>query len=296
MRSGIRYLGKGIWLVIMIVIAIVMLYPFLYSFIGALNKQQDFGNLGSLLPIPKTVVWTNFSYAFSDTAIRPFINTVFRTAWYTAVTAIIALFMGYTMARYEFKGKKLVFFMIICSQVIPGVMTLIPSFLMMSKIPFAGGNNWMGVGGHGLINNPLALYLPLGWGTLLWVFLFMQTMRAFPKDFEEAAEIDGCGFMDMMLKIVGPMQKPILAVIAVNTALNTWNDWLIPFMYIDKLKYSTLPAYIGVLTTQLQEFSGVKDYPRLFGLACVAIVPPFLIFIFLQKYIVEGIASTGIKG
>lgn len=296
MHKVLKITGKTIWFLVMLVIAVIMLYPFLYSIMGALNSRYDFGHLGSLLPIPKTIEWGNFGYAFSSAGLRPFLNTVIRTSWYTGWTVIIAVMMGYVMARYEFKGKKLVFVIMICSQVIPGVMTLIPSFLMMSKIPFFGGNNWMGIGGHGLINNPLALYLPLGWGTLLWVFLFMQSMRSLPKDFEEAAEIDGCGFLGSIIRIIVPMQKPIIAVVAVNTALGVWNDWLTPFMYVNKMEDSTLPAYIGMLTTQLQEFSGEKDYPQLFGLACVAIVPPFMIFIFLQKHIVQGIASAGVKG
>jgi multiple sugar transport system permease protein len=296
MTKTLRVMGKIFWLLLMVAIVIPMLYPFIYSVFGALNNRYEFGNLGSLLPIPSKLEFGNFSYAFSDTGLRPLINTVIRTAWYTSMNVVVAVLLGYVMARYEFRGKKFFFAIIICSQVIPSVMTLIPSFLMLSKIPFAGGNNWMGLGGHGLINDPLALYLPLGWGTLLWVFLFAQSMKSLPKDFEEAADIDGCGFWQIIIKIVMPMQKPIISVVAANTALNTWNDWITPFMYINKIEDSTLPAYIGMLTTQLQEMSGARDYPRVFGLACVAIIPPFLIFIFLQKYIVQGIASSGIKG
>nr|WP_279380653.1 carbohydrate ABC transporter permease [Caldicoprobacter guelmensis] len=207
----------------------------------------------------------------------------------------MAVLVGYVMARYEFKGKKLFFAIIICSQLVPGVLTLIPSFVMVSRIPFAGGNNWMGIGGKGLINNRLMLFLPFGWDKLLWVFLFMQSMRSLPKDLEEAAEIDGCSFMRMIFRILIPLQKPIIAVIAVNTALSTWNDWLTPFIYINRIQDSTLPAYVGMLTAQLQAF-GERDYPKLFATATVAIVPPFLIFLFMQKYIVQGIASVGIKG
>ncbi len=296
MKKTWNYIGKTIWLIMMITVSLIMLYPFIYSLLGALNRLEDFGHLGSLLPIPIKYVFMNFDYAFSPTALRPFLNTVTRTAWYTFLTITVALLVGFVMARYDFKGKRPLLVVMVASQVIPGVMTLIPSFLLMSKIPLVGGNNWMGIGGHGLINNPLVLYLPLGWGCLLWAFLFTQVMKSFPKAFEEAAEIDGSGFWGTMFRVIIPMQLPILAVIAVSTALGTWNDWLTPFMFIDKMKYTTLPAYVGMLATQLQEFSGTKDYPRIFGLANVAIIPPFLIFLFLQKYIIQGIASAGIKG
>ncbi len=296
MSKSWRNILKSIWSIGMMLVVLLMLYPFIYSFLGALNNKLDFTNMGTLLPIPKTLEFKNFLFAFSKSGVLPLLNTVYRTAWYTSWNVIVAVLLGYVMARYEFKGKRAFFIFIICSQVIPSVMTLIPSFVMMSKIPFTGGNNWMGIGGHGLINNPLALYLPFGWTVLLWVFLFMQSMKSLPKEFEEAAEIDGCNFFTTITRVIIPVQKPIIAVIAANTALGTWNDWLIPFMYINRVKDSTLPAYIGMLATSLQEMSGDRDFPKLFGLSCVSIIPPLLIFLFFQKYIIQGIASAGIKG
>jgi multiple sugar transport system permease protein len=112
---------------------------------------------------------------------------------------------------------------------------------------------------------------------------------------EEAAEIDGCGFWGILLRIVVPMQAPILTVIAINTALSNWNDWLTPFLYINRVSDSTITAWLGTLTSNLQQF-GDKDYPRVFALATVAVIPPFMIFLFLQKYIIQGIASAGVKG
>lgn len=296
MKRALKTVATIIWITGMSVLVLFMLYPFIYSFLGALNNKYEFTDMGTLLPIPEKPEFNNFTYAFSKSAVQPLINTVVRTAWYTVWIVIIGVLLGYVMGRYEFKGKKFFLIFIVCSQVIPNVMTLIPTFVMMSKIPFTGGNNWMGMGGHGLINNPLAIYLPIGWNVLIWVFLFMQAMKGLPKDFEEAAEIDGCNFWYTLWKIIIPMQKPIIAVIAANVALAVWNDWLGPFMYINRVKDSTLPAYLGMLATSLQEMSGDRDFPKLFGLACVSVVPPLLIFLFFQKYIIQGIASAGIKG
>ena len=288
--------GRSVWIVLMSILAFFMLYPFLFSLLAGLNTKTEFSNMGAaLLPIPKTPVFSNFSFMFTLSGLRPFFNTVLRTSWYTVLVSLLAVLFGYAMARYDFKGKKFILGVIIVTQLIPGVLTLIPGFVMVAHLPFLGGNNWMGVGGKGLINNPAILYLPFGWGYLLWVFLFMQSTRALPKAFEEAAEIEGCGFWQTIFRIIVPLQKPIIAVIAVNVALATWNDWLTPFMYINKVQESTLPAYIGTLTAALQNF-GDKDYPKLFALSTVAILPPALIFMFLQKYIIQGIASAGVKG
>ena len=296
MKKPVKALGKTFWVVVMTVISLVFAYPFLYSILGSLMLKEEFGNMGTMLPIPEQVTLKNFAYVFSmEGGFAPLLNSLQRAAWYTFWTVVMSMLCGYVLARYEFRGKRVFIIAIIAAQVIPSVLTLIPSYILVSKIPFAGGNNWMGQGGHGLINNKLMLYLPLSWGSLLWVFLFMQSMKSFPRAIEEAAEIDGCGFWRMMVRVVLPLQGPIIAVIAINTALGNWNDWLTPFLYINDVGDSTLTAWLATLTSNLQQF-GEKDYPKVFALATVAVIPRFLIFLFFQKYIIQGIASAGIKG
>jgi len=279
----------------MVFLALIMLYPFIFTVLAALNTTTEFGHMGALFPVPEVPQFQNLLFFIGPRGIRPLWNTFFRTAWYTVITAFLAVIMGFVLARYEFKGKRFFLIVILVTQVIPGVLTLIPAFVMMAHIPFVGGNNWMGMGGRGLINNPLAIHLPIGWGILLWVFLFMQSMKSLPRDFEEAAELDGCGFWRTILQVIIPLQLPMLAVISVNVALGTWNDWLIPFLYMTDSQRSTLPAYLGTLVAALQQF-GDSNYPRIFAASTIAIIPPFLIFLFLQRYIIQGIASAGVKG
>ncbi|MCL2058300.1 MAG: carbohydrate ABC transporter permease [Oscillospiraceae bacterium] len=296
MQKSIRVMLKTVWLVTMTVTALLFAYPFFYGVFGSSMYKTEFGEMGTLLPIPKQATGINYRFVFSmDGAIRPLVNSLSRAAWYTFVVVTMALLCGYVLSRYSFRGRNAFIIAIVATQVVPNVLTLIPSFVLVSKIPFVGGNNLIGEGGHGLINNKLMLFLPLGWGTLLWVFLFSQAMRSFPRAFEEAAEIDGCGFWGTLLRVVIPMQKPILTVIAINTALSNWNDWLTPFLYINRVSDSTVTAWLATLTSNLQQF-GDKDYPRVFALATVAVLPPFMIFLFLQSYIIQGIASAGVKG
>jgi len=296
MKQSKKLLRKTIWFVLMTAVALIFAYPFLYGLLGSLMRMQDFGSMGTLLPLPQKPTLSNYRFVFSvDGGFGPMINSLQRSAWYTLVVVTMSVLCGYVLARYEFKGRKWFIVAIVSAQVIPSVLTLIPSFILVSRIPFAGGNNWLGLGGRGLINNKLMLFLPLGWGSLLWVFLFSQSMKSFPKDIEEAAEIDGCSFWRLILRIILPLQGPIVAVIAINTALGYWNDWLTPFLYINNVADSTLTAWLATLTSNLQQF-GDKDYPKVFALATVAILPPFAIFLFFQKYIIQGIASTGVKG
>ena len=297
MTKSVKIIGKTFWILIMTTISILFAYPFIYGLMGSLISKEEFGQMGSLVPLPKTD-WTTIGYSIvfqMDGAIRPLLNSLMRTAWYTLVVTAISILLGYVLGRYEFKGKKFVIAFIIVTQVVPNVLTLIPSFVLVSRIPFAGGNNWMGVGGKGLINNPVMLFAPLRWDILVWTFLFMQAMKSLPIAFEEAAEIDGCSFWRTIFQVIIPLQLPIIAVIAINTALSTWNDWLTPFIYINNVQNTTLTAWLGTLTSSLQQF-GDKDYPRVFALATISIIPPFVIFLSFQKYIIQGIAAAGIKG
>ena len=286
---------RSVWYIVMGAFAFVMLYPFVFTVLAGLNTTTEFGHVGALFPVPEVPQFRNFMFIFTRAGLVPLLNTFARTAWYTVVVSLMAILMGYVLARYNFKGKNFFLITILATQMIPSVLTLIPAFVMMAHIPFVGGNNWMGMGGRGLINNQLAIYLPLGWGFLIWVFLFMQSMKSLPRDFEEAAELDGCGFWRTLFTIIVPMQMPMIAVISVNVALGVWNDWLIPFLYITDAARSTLPAWMGQLVAALQQF-GDRDYPRIFAMSAIAIIPPFFIFLFLQKYIIQGIASAGVKG
>lgn len=295
MRKTGRIISKMAWYIVMLFVAFIMLYPLIFSLLAGLNTRQEFGHMGALFPVPSVPQFQNLLFMFSMRGLRPLLNTFLRTGWYTVIVCMMAVLIGYVMARYKFKGKNFFLISILAVQVIPGVLTLIPGFIFMSQLPFVGGNNWRGYGGSGLINNPLSIFLPLGWGFLIWVFLFMQTMKSMPKDFEEAAQLDGCGFWRMIFQVIIPMNKPIIAVIAVNVALGVWNDWLIPFLYVTDMQHSTLPAYLGMLTSQLQQF-GENDYPRIFAMSTVATIPPLIIFLFLQRHIIEGIASAGVKG
>jgi len=290
--------AKSVWIIVMTAISLVFIYPMLFGIMGSLTTLRNFTNMGSLFIIPTSPTIENYKVLFAlsmDSAIRPLINSFMRSAWWTIINCSVAVLGGYTLARYEFKAKKAILVGIIVAQVIPHVLLMLPTFILISRIPFAGGNNWMGQGGQGLINNTLVLYLPMTWGVFLWSFLFMQSVKSFPRSFEEAAEIDGYGFWNILIKIVLPMQGPMLAVVAINSALGSWNDWMTPFLYINKTSESTLTAWLGTMASQLQSF-GVRNYPRVFALATIAMIPPLGIFLGFQKFIIQGIASVGIKG
>lgn len=287
---------RTVWIIVMTIICTITAYPLIFSFLVSLMTQKELTTLGSFFIWPPKPTLENYRVLFSlSGAIRPTMNSFIRTAYWTIINTTIHLLGGYFLARYEFKAKKAIIIGIIVVQVIPGVLTMMPSFILMSRIPFVGGNNWMGLGGRGIINSPAVLYVPMGWGVFLGSFLCMQSIRGLPRSFEEAAEIDGYDFWRIILKIVIPMQTPILAVLAIGSALGTWNDWMTPFLYINKPEETTLNGWLGTMTASLQQVGDTRNYPAIFALANLAMIPPFLLFLFFQKFIIQGIASVGIK-
>ncbi len=291
----IKLSQKVFFIFFLAAIVIIMLYPFVFSFLAGFIKKDDFTNLGTLLPLTKAPTLISYKVFFSAFGYTQFFNTLIRTVWYTCIVSLMSLLVGYVLSRVEFRGKKFFYWFIIMAQVIPNAMILIPSYLLYAKFPFFGGNNWMGAGGHGLIDNPLALYVGIGTGHIIWIYLFKNSMDTLPRDYEEAASLDGSGFFRTLFMLIVPLQKPILAVIALNTAIGTWNDFMTPFIYINNPKFDTMAGYIGKLVTQLQNYGG-SNYPLIFALSTMAMLPVLIIFLFFQKYIVEGVASIGIKG
>lgn len=290
-----KLLKSFILIVFLALITIIMLYPFVFSLLAGFIKKDEFTNLGTLLPLTNSPTLKSYKVFFSSFGYTQFLNTLIRTIWYTVIISLMSILVGYVLARVNFRGKKFFYWFIIMAQVIPGAMVLIPSYLLYSKFPFMGGNNWMGIGGHGLIDSPLALYVGVSTGHIIWIYLFKNSMEALPKDYEEAASLDGSSFLRTLFFLIVPLQKPILAVIALNTAIGTWNDFMTPFIYINNPKFDTMAGYIGKLVTQLQNYGG-SNYPLIFALSTMTMLPVLFIFLFFQKYIVEGVASIGIKG
>lgn len=290
-----KRIGRILIFLLLTVGAVVMIYPFLFSVLAGFFNKKEFQNLGQLLPIPTNPVMDSYKAFFQSGLLRPFVNTVTRSLWYGVIITSFAVMIGYIMSRLNFKGKNALFYFIICANMIPGVLTLIPTYVEMARLPFLGGNNWTGFGGSGLIDHPAVLYVLLSPGYVVWIYLFRQSMNSLPKDYEEAAYIDGSGFFRTIFRVIIPIQIPIIVTVFINVVLATWNDFMTPFIYVNTTSYTTLPGYVGTLVASLQQV-GDRNYPLIFALSTMSVLPPVLIFLFLQRYIVQGFANAGIKG
>ena len=295
MKIG-KLVSRSAWYILMTGLSLLSVYPIVFSLLAGFKRNEDFTSINSILPIAGRHTLENYAGLLNSPGfIQPLIHSVVRTMFFAVVLTCVCALVGYVLERYEFPGKKLFFNYILVVQVVPWVLTLGPLYLVMARVPLAGGNNILGAGGSGLIDNPALNCIIILPSNLLGIFLFRQSMKTLPRDFEEAAEIDGCGFLRVIFQLIIPLQMPILIVIAITNALWAWTDFLVPYTYMNNSLNLTLSGAVGLMASALLQF-GDKQYATLFALSTLTIIPSILIFLFFQKYIVQGLASAGIKG
>lgn len=219
------------------------------------------------------------------------IRTVYNTLW-ALLTSFLA---GYVFARLKFKGKDQLFLILLATQMIPGTLAIIPTYLEFARFPFAGGNDIF-TGGTGILNSWWVYLIGGPAINIMGTFLVKQSLEKVPIELDEAAIVDGAGTLRVIFQILFPLQLPIMAFIAITTALGTWNDFITPFFYTNSDDLQTLPAAITRISSVGASPGAVINYPLIITLSLGITLPALLIFFFFQKYIVQGLANTGIKG
>jgi len=278
----------------------VMVYPFLFMVLGALTSYEEYHTL-KFLPIPKAFSWArlkNFVYFFQgDRTLPAVLIALARFVWYSAVIGLTSLLAGYVFAKLEFRGKKAVFISLMISLMIPAVAWTVPIYVMMARFPLAGGNNIIGQGGKGFIDGWPVLFI-LSCVSPYNFFLFRQSMVDIPNDFEEAAQIDGARFIQILAHVYAPMLYPVFGVVFIGMFIGQWNDFMFPMIYAgNNPKIAPIGLYI---TTLLNAFGldspyAPPNYPAIFGISLIFILPPILVFVLIQDMFVSGMTMGGIK-
>ena len=280
---------------------IVMVYPFVYSLLGSLCSVEEY-KASLLLPIPKHP-WTelgNYAILFkAETDILfPMFLTVSRMVVGFVVSVFVSSFGGYVFAKVNFKYKRIVFTILLSSTMIPGVAMMVPNFIWMSKFPLVGGNNILGDGGTGWVDNPGVLYIT-GWVSAYSIFLFRQCFVSLGNDMAESGEIDGASFVRIVLQLYLPLVRPIFSMMILNTFVANWNDYMTSLIMLpSKTEYrllATTSATLMELFSNPQRFGGA-DYPKTFAIATVMMIPPLIVYLLVQKQFVEGLAMGAVKG
>jgi multiple sugar transport system permease protein len=275
LRKVLRY--APIYL-LMVLIATIIVLPLLWMLSTSLKPKAEWFTK-SIEWIPRTLTLENYQKLFSNPATpigNWFFNSVFIALATTALVLAVDSLAAYAYARMEFPGRKFLFGLMLLTLFLPGMMFLVPNFLTIASLHLL--NNWAGV------------VLP-GLAGVFGVFFLRQFFESIPKELEEAAALDGANRFQTFYMVVLPLAKPALATLGILTFLGSWNDFLWPLLILRDPKLQTLPP--GLRTLQGAYSS---EYGLMLAGAVIVAVPVLLIYIALQRYIVQSVAATGLKG
>lgn len=281
---------------------LVFIYPIVYAIgVGFMTKEEFSMTPPSLFPIAENPTFHHYKTLLllnlknSPNIAYHYLNSVLRAGWYIFWSVLSSFVGGYVFARFRFAGKNIIFMLLLVATMIPPVTTMAPTYLMVVRFPLIGGNNLLGQGGSGFLDTYSVLFI-LGLVNVMGIFLVRMSLGNFPKALEDSARIDGAGILRIMFQIVFPIQKPILAYLAITTGIAVWNDWYTPFVYTNHTRLQTLASAIGKLTSIAQGQYDIPDWPQIITLGLGLTLPSLILFAFFQRYIVEGLAAAAVKG
>ena len=264
--------------IILVLIALLILLPLFWMLSTSLKpKSQLF--LPQIYWIPKRFSWENYSNLFNDPSIpivRWFFNSVGIATASTVLILVLDSLAAYAYARMEFPGRKIIYTLMLATLFMPGLMFLIPNFVTIYNL--------------GLLNSYVGVILPYLAG-VFGVYFLRQFFESLPKELEEAARIDGANRFQTFYKVVLPLAKPALATLAVITFLASWNDFLWPLLILQDVNLQTLPPGLSTL-----QGAYTSEYGLMMAGAVIVAIPVLIIYIALQRFIVQSVASTGLKG
>ncbi len=271
-------------------IAIGMIMPLIWSILTSLKPDNEIFQL-PIKWLPSTVTFEHYMKAFTTV---PF-GLYFWNSFYLAMMGVLFnLFLGslsgYAFAKFEFKGKEIYFRILLAAMMIPGVVTMIPTFFVLNHFPLLGGNNILGNEGYGMLNSYWAVILPGASGPFA-VFFMRQFFVSLPNDLMEMGRIEGAGEFRIFWKIYLPLTKPALATLGIFTFQAGWNSFLWPLIVLNDPSMKTIQMGL-----QAFSYNHKVQYGPMMAAAFVAILPILILFLYLQKYFVQGIAFSGIKG
>jgi multiple sugar transport system permease protein len=269
-------LGRLLTYVFLIALAAITLLPFLWMVSASLKANKDVFRF-PIQWIPAVPVWSNFAKIWTEIPFLTFfLNTTKLTVIITLLQLFTSSFAGYAFAKLQFRGRDVLFLAYIASIAVPWQTYMIPQFIMMRSM-------------H-LVDTHLSLIL-LQTFTAFGVFLMRQFFISIPDDILDAARIDGLSEYGIFFRIMLPLSKPALATLTITTVVFVWNDFMGPLIYLNSESLKTIQLGLRLF---IQQYS--SDYALIMAASLVSLIPVIILFLAFQRFFVEGIASTGVKG
>jgi ABC-type glycerol-3-phosphate transport system permease component len=258
-------------------VAILFLVPFLWMISSSLKPNYQIFEVPPRW-IPNPPRWENYREALTT---LPFDRYIGNTAIITLVTivghVVSCTLIAYAFARLRAPGRDLLFLVVLATMMLPYPVTMVPLYVLFKQL--------------GWINTFLPLTVPAFLGSAFYIFLLRQFFLTIPPDFEDAAIIDGANTLQILWRVILPLSTPALATVAIFTFQTTWNDFLAPLIYLQKPD-----LYTVTLGLQFFRSTFTTNWAYLMAASLVTSLPVIVIFFFAQRYFIEGITLSGIKG
>lgn len=270
-------LGKVVVYIILILIAVVMIIPFLWMLSASIKSDREVFQMNPFVWIPENPKISNYKDIWTKIPFLKFVeNTVYLTIVVTFLQLLTSSFAAYSFAKLHFRHKNGLFLAYIATIAMPWQVYMVPQFIMMRK---------MG------LNDKLLAIICLQAFSAFGVFMMKQFYEGIPDDLCEAARIDGMSEYKIYAKIMLPLSKPALSTLTIFTFVTTWNDYLGPLIYLKTQEKKTIQLGLKMFISQYS-----SDYGLIMAGSVLSLVPVLIVFLCLQKYFVEGVAATGLKG
>lgn len=264
--------------IIFAAIGLAFLTPLLWMISASLKTAPEvFASEFSWFP--KKAQWGNYGTVWTSNQIS-MVQSYWNTAWITAISIVVQLLFAsmaaYAFAKVRFCGKNVVFFLFLSTMMIPAEVTIIPRYMLFKTV--------------GLYNNHWAIILP-HWFSATAIFMLRQFYMGLPNDLMEAAKIDGAGHLSIFWKILLPLTKSALVSLMVLTFISCWNEYLSPLIFLTKKNLYTISQVV-----RWYMLDEAVRYDLVMAAATSVVIPVILLTLCCQKYFVEGIATSGVKG
>ena len=271
-----RNIVKGVTLVVLIILALLWLMPILWALDTSLKPESE----TTLIP----VTWFSSHFTFqsyvttlaTSNMLRWYFNSILTSAIITAATVLVSSLAAFSFSRIPFRGRNVLFWIILAGIMIPGQILIVPLFTEMQSL--------------GLVDTYWSIILPQIASPVM-MFVFKQFFDGIPRELEESALMDGASRLRVYWQIWMPLSGPAIAAVAIFTFVFSWNNFILPFIMLTGNNMMTIPVGLATVQTSF----GIH-YAQIMASAVLGGVPVLIVFLFFQRQIVQGIAGTGLKG
>lgn len=270
-------LGKTFVYILLSLGAVAYLVPFVWMLSTAVKPPEEVYAFPPIW-IPSRFIWSNFRTIFTLMPTGRFLlNSLLISSLRMVGSVLSCSIVAFSFARLRFRGNGMLFFILLITMMLPHQVTMVPLYMIYSEL------GWVGT--------YLPLILPAYFGSPYFIFLLRQFFATIPRELDEAAKVDGCSISGIFLRIIVPMSKPALGIVAILSFTDAWNDFVNPLIYLNE--FGKFPISLGLRAFQTLR---VVQWELLMATSTIALIPVLALFFIAQKHYIQGIVISGVKG